>query len=81
MTVFTSVISQEETFDGCLTSLLFTQHAPSLFELFLVDLALGEPFLENVERGIARRCRDATVNRCPLRWEMLIFLFKWGRGY
>ncbi len=38
-----------------LTSTLFTQHTPSLFELFLVDLAFGEPFLEDVQGRLARR--------------------------
>ncbi len=40
---------------------LFTQHAPLLFELFLVDLAFGEPFLEDVQGRLARRAVKSTT--------------------
>ena len=48
-----------------LTSILFTQHTPSLFELFLVDLAFGEPLLGDVQGRLARRAVKSTAMPRP----------------
>ena len=44
---------------------LFTQHAPSLFELFLVDLAFGEPYPEDVQGRLAGRAMRSTARSDP----------------
>jgi hypothetical protein len=41
--------------------LLFTEYAPPLLELFLVDLTVCKTLLKDIERGPAGRTRKATT--------------------